>query len=178
MSYYPVRSDDEMKGFYKLLLGFLLVLFTFRVGGVDVLPGFIGFVIVYLGLGDLADREPGFVEARKYTMPLALISLFFFVQLDLGLLTMALAVVYAGVTLLTLWHIFKGITNLAVAAEQTPLAQAAMVRWKYYLVLTILTLASPLLLFLGPLLLVLILAGFVVNVLLLMTFYQAGQVLA
>ena len=167
-----------MTRYNKLLLGFLLVFLTFRFQNIDLLPAFIGFLIVYSALGDLADSEPRFIEARKVTLPLIVISLFFFVQVELGFLTMVLSVLYNGLLVLMLWHICMAISNLAAAADNLELKQAAEKRWKYYLVVTIFSLATPIVLFLGPaFVLGLIIAGYVVSVLLLMLFYRAGQVL-
>lgn len=138
-----------MTGFAKLFWGLLLVFLDFRVNGFDVLPDIIGFILVYSGLSMLAEEHARFLQAKKITVPLLVLSILDLIpgQLQISvtepasLLGFLLAAVATVLNLLLLYYICQGIGELARAEEQHELVNKAGVRWQYFLWVSIAGLA-------------------------------------
>ncbi len=130
-----------MSGFSKLFWGFLIILLDFRLQNFDILPDIIGYLMIYSGLGQLFYLSEHFNFARKYTVPLAILSLFDIVQFQRPIsfdpttgVMFIVGIVTAVIDLMMVYHICVGIAKAAVGINQLELEQIAMNRWKYYLV--------------------------------------------
>ena len=131
-----------MNGFGSLFWGFLFM-FDFRIQGVDILPNFIGYLFMYSGLGNLSSYSSEFGNAKKYSIPLAVLSLFSLYQvqnpvgqvtidpLSLGLYSVGIVTVVLD--LLLVYHLCLGIIDLAKDQSNDDLQVLAHHRWKYYL---------------------------------------------
>ncbi|MHB9094976.1 MAG: hypothetical protein ACYC21_09905 [Eubacteriales bacterium] len=185
-----------MTGFAKLFWGFLFVLLDFRIQGFDIFPDIVGYLLIYSGLGQLIVLNPHFQQARKYALPLTILSIFDLVQFQQPvsqfnfepsmLLYIVLGTVITVIDLLMVYHLCTGIAKAAIDINQTELEMTAMNRWKYYLyskialiILIPLVLVAPgILLILGiPLLIVTLIIAVLIMTLMKradQTFYSTG----
>lgn len=129
-----------MSGFSKLFWGFLIILLDFRIQGFDILPDIIGYLMICSGLTQLFYLSEHFKHAKKYSIPLTVLSLFDIIQFQkpisfdsITILFFVLGTVTAVVDLMMVYHICIGIAKAAVGINQPDLAEIAMNRWKYYL---------------------------------------------
>lgn len=131
-----------MSGFGSIFWGFLFM-FDFRIQGVDILPNFIGYLFMYSGLGNLSSYSSEFGNAKKYSIPLAVLSVFSLYQvqnpveqvtidpLSIGLF--AVGIITTVLDLLLVNHLCLGIIDLAKDQSNDALQELAHHRWKYYL---------------------------------------------
>lgn len=132
-----------MTGFNKIFWGIILVLLDIRIQGFDILPDFIGYWIIYKGLKELVYLNSYFEKALKYVLPLALISVFDFYQIQilieqnsfnpLETIFSILGIIITILNLLMFYNICTGISHAAQQRENPELAQKATSRWMLYL---------------------------------------------
>ena len=117
-------------------------MFDFRIQGVDILPNFIGYLLMYSGLGNLSSYSSEFSNARKYSIPLAALSLFsiYQVQNPVGQVTIdplslglyAVGIITTILDLYLVYHLCLGIIDLAEGQSNDDFQELAHERWKYY----------------------------------------------
>ncbi|MDQ7094305.1 hypothetical protein REC12_11960 [Desulfosporosinus sp. PR] len=130
-----------MSGFSSIFWGFLFM-FDFRIQVWDILPNFIGYIFMYYGLGNLSLYSSQFGNAKKYSIPLAVLSLFSLYQVQnsvgrvnfdfLSLGAVALGIITTVLDLLLVYHLCLGIIDLAKDQSNDDLQELAHHRWKYY----------------------------------------------
>ncbi len=129
-----------MTGFDKMFWG-LLFFFNFRIQGFDLLPNFVGYLFFYAGLQDLINKESYFATAKKFTIPLAVLSFFQFYQPQNhpGILFQSfngfgilISIAVTILDLLMMYYVTTGIAELAHNHGQYGLAQTAKKRWQLY----------------------------------------------
>ena len=62
-------------GFKNLFWGFIF-LFDLRIGGFDILPDFIAYILFYRGMNMLSDRNENFDKGKVFAIPLIFLSIF------------------------------------------------------------------------------------------------------
>ena len=174
-------------GFSSIFWG-ILFLFDFRINGFDILPDFVGYLLIFHGLGLLLSRKDHFLVARNYTLPLIVLSFFsiYEVQRPLNqmdpftLLAMLIGLAAMVLNLLVIYHICMGIAELAEEAEKEILKDNANNRWRYFLYFQVFLISSMLIGMLIPPILVVVfvplfIGTIVVTVLLMGLMKQAEQ---
>lgn len=122
------------RGFRKLFWGFLFIFLDFRINGFDVLlPDFIGYILLTIGLGTLALRHVAFRNARAAALAMIFLSLADLMPSN----NLVISTISTLVDLIMTWEICRGIIGLATAVGQIGLAQAATTRRMFYVVLTL-----------------------------------------
>jgi hypothetical protein len=129
--------------FGKLFWGFLIVLIDIRINGFDLLVDLAGFILIVIGLGELASRNPMFGRARPYAIVLLVLSaldLFTRTSGGSGLqlfgsvgVAFAYLIALSIVNLLLIYFICKGIGEMARAAGAVDLADLSVTRWQFFL---------------------------------------------
>jgi hypothetical protein len=139
-------------GFGKLFWG-ILFFFDFRIQQFDVLPDIIGYILIYIGLEELAGRGMRFREAKKYALPLIILSVFDIINLQAGgpsgfifVLAFLYVLIYSILNLLLIFNICRGCADLAEGINDQPLVDTSLLRWKLYLISVIMV---PVMMFLG-----------------------------
>ena len=135
-----------MSGFGAIFWGFLFK-FDFRIQGLDLLPNIIGYLFMYSGLGSLSSHSSEFGTAKKYSVPLAVLSLFSLYQVQkpvgqvifdpvsVGLLVVGL--ITTVLDLILVYHLCLGIVDLAKNQSNDELQDLARRRWKLYFLYTV-----------------------------------------
>lgn len=132
------------KGFDKLYLGFIFIMLSFRIQGIDILPDIIGYILFAYGLSCLSAYSYFFDKACKYNYPMIFLSIFSIYQKpvtgvqpglhmgSLGFFSLILAVAAFVLNLLIVYNLFMGIKDMATNTEKPDIAREAMEKWNYY----------------------------------------------
>ncbi|WP_427340742.1 hypothetical protein [Caloranaerobacter sp. DY30410] len=176
-------------GFSKIFWGFIF-LFDFRLNGVDIIPDFIGFILIYFGLQKLVEKNNNFELAKNLAFPLIFISVFDIYQIQkpgINIITMSgigliIGAVFTILSLIMVYRICLGISEMANGRSENELATKSMNRWTLYLINQIIIWFILLTSFvfkntLTILALTVIIISFVVYILMLMLFKEAGDTL-
>jgi hypothetical protein len=62
-------------GFLWIFWGLLLVVLHIRVGGLELLPDFVGYLLIFKGLGNLSSAHPYFRKARPFALVMIFLSI-------------------------------------------------------------------------------------------------------
>ena len=57
-----------------IFFGWLLVFLNFTINGFDILPDFIGYLLIFAGVNKLAEKSPYFGEARIFALVMCMVS--------------------------------------------------------------------------------------------------------
>ncbi len=170
--------------------GLLLILLDFRLGGFDLLPDVIGWLLLYSGLSLVREEKDAFQKAGRMAIPMALLSLVTLYNPPaepgtvwpagpLGVWSILLGIVYLVLTLWTVYQLFQGIMGMAEAQGNRDLEEEIRTRGLQYVGLQIATLAAFGVVFipvLGVVYLLGVLFGSVVlTVLILRTMIRSGR---
>ncbi|WP_096200703.1 hypothetical protein [Bacillus sp. FJAT-45350] len=182
------------KGYHRLFWGLLLVFLSFRLNGLDILPDFIGYMMVVSSLGLLVSQNEIFGKARPFAYILVFISIFSIYEAQGGAVegvTVTVAstfilVVYTIENVLKLfmvYYIIKAIYEMAKGNGLHELLTRTTFTWNIYLVVNvILLLIQPFLISVQMhlaafLVIVMLITFFVVEIMLLVTIKRAGDML-
>lgn len=140
-------------GFQRIFLG-VLFFFDFRINGFDIIPDFIGYILIYSGLKVILEMNGNFESASKLALPLIFLSFGDLFQINTSVqpFFLLIGLVYLVLNLLMVYRICKGISECAGEKGDNELAEISMKRWTLYLVNNILLMASMLLIPLAALL--------------------------
>lgn len=61
----------------NIFIGYILIFFHFKINGFDLLPDFVGYILIVVGLGQLAAESEQFVKAKSWAIVMAIASAFF-----------------------------------------------------------------------------------------------------
>lgn len=119
--------------FRQIFWGLLLVILDLKLNGFDVLPDFIGYILVAVGCGGLASLSRRFSTAQTLSGVLVVLSLVGFVfPTDLAFLY---GLVYLAVDCAMIWFLLGGVMEFASARERPDLERLASSRRVAYVVL-------------------------------------------
>ena len=110
----------------QIFWGLLLVILSFKINQLDLLPDFIGYILIAVGAGGLVAASGQFIIARYLSwtlVPLSLISLV--AGGDLGL---PLYFINAMLNTGMIWFLLGGIGDLAMSFDRPDLADQAAKR--------------------------------------------------
>lgn len=137
------------KGYRLLFIGLLLILIDLRINTFDLLPDFVGYIMIALGINELKTKGSSFSKAT----PFALILIFLVfpslvgyegIGLDtksLPLLPYLLETVIGVFHLLMMYFIFAGTWQLANEYKDDIWEKATKVRWNLYAIVHIIFLS-------------------------------------
>lgn len=133
-------------GYIKLFWGMIFIIFDFRLGNINILPDFIGYIFILLGLSNLSSQCE-FYNKAKIPAAILMVQTLFNIPYDLvnvtyadqkmGVLRMLLIVFNGIVNLYLMYNIFNGIyetskrNNLENIADKT----SALAKFYYVAVL-------------------------------------------
>ncbi|HVX60278.1 MAG TPA: hypothetical protein VHC19_06750 [Pirellulales bacterium] len=110
----------------QIFWGLLMVIVDFRFDGFDILPDFMGYILVAVGCGGLSDESPHFLAARTWSWLLVILSIVeFFIPSGLAFAFGALA---GAANCVMMWFLLGGITDFAAARGRSDLSSRALNR--------------------------------------------------
>jgi hypothetical protein len=163
-------------GLNKLYWGFIFIMLSFRIQGLDILPDIVGYLFFASGFAELASSSTYFNIAAKYNIPLIILSVFSIYQTpvqggginlgSLGIFSIPIGIVSFVLNLLVVYNLFMGIKDMAEKREEFDLVKDANEKWNQYKMLQIAVLFSYILIFIPPLAAVYIIVLFIISIIL------------
>ncbi len=166
----------------SVFYGLVLLFFNFEINGIDVLPDFIGYYLMFRGLKELSSESRHFAEMKPWAAAMAVISAILFVTglvgLPLGSLPVRIGVTVAH--LFILYRLILGVQELE-GRLGAPMEGALLLRrWKNICIVSaanflLVSVQSFRPVRLGIVVMILALTSFVLYVLFLMAFHRSRQ---
>lgn len=165
----------------KIFIGMLFVFLNFNltVNGmvIGLLPNFVGFILVYVGLGEIsadsrifADTRPWAIAATVYSFVLYVLDLFGLASQEL--LIIILGLIQGGLSIYISYKIIMGIKEVE-AARGADLQSDGL--YKIWLPLVVLSLSVYALIILPPVMVIATIAALVLNVIFLIRFSRTAN---
>lgn len=141
-------------GYNKLFEGMLFITFNFNIGPINILPDFVGYMIIYSGLTVLQPQSEMYEKAKVSAIALIMITLKDIISLNginfwqnLNSFTYIIIILdFIGgiLNLYLIYIICKGIISLAEERGLIDLSESAKIRFKVYFVVTVIAIVySP-----------------------------------
>lgn len=140
----------DSNGLRKFYWGFLFIMLSFRIEGIDIFPDILGYILLAVGFSKLSSRSSFFYKAAKYNVPLIILSAlsiyerpngggFIYYQM-LGGFGIVVAIINFILNLMVIYNLFMGIQDLANQQGMFQLEEGAEDLWCKYKILQISTL--------------------------------------
>jgi len=135
--------------FRKLFWGFLLIMIDIRIQGVDILPDVIGYYFFYSGMMMLSGQSEHFRKGANYSIPMMVLSVLTLYErpvnstgmlaptFSFSPLMFVVSLASLALGLLTAYHLFRGIQDLAAAHRLPGIEAEAGTRWTQYLLINL-----------------------------------------
>ncbi len=172
--------------FVKLAYGFLFILIDFRIMGIDVLPDFIGYILFALSFSALTSYSYYFRRGLYVNIPMLIFSFFSIYEKPgqtngisigpWGLLGIPITIGIIILSILVVYYLFQGITEMAKNKGVGHIADEAGNRWKQFLYLQVAFLLAFVLIFVPFLAIVYIIVMLIVSVVLTFAFMRFMRV--
>lgn len=129
------------KGFNVLWWGFLFTLFDLRINGFDIMPNFLGYGMILLGINILSEYSEFFRRAKALAIALVAISIPSALEIRYNSLGdmdnilyvfMALGILILFLDLKLVEQLFQGIADIARAREMIELEEEGLEAWQRY----------------------------------------------
>ena len=173
-------------GFNRIFWG-MLFMFDFRIGGFDILPDIIGYILFFLGLNILENKDSYFKTAKKFTYPLLIISLIdiyqspreFYGITSYEIMIFIVSIISTISFILLIYNVCKGIGHMARIKEKHDLDDISTKRWQYFLMVHVFSIISIIVGLVFPaLLLIIVIPLFVamlIVLILIMTLFKRAE---
>lgn len=159
-------------GFTKFYLAFILIMIDFRIQGFDILPDFVGYLLILLGLAVFLGTNDFFERAKKLSLAMLLLSILSFYETPGSSLVFSidtiLFVVSGIINLLLIYSLFMGVRQMGEDRRLDNVVFEAESSWRFYLVIAVADLLSFLLIFVPAILVLYIFILFFFNVVVLL----------
>jgi len=162
------------RGFDKLYYGFIFIMLSFRIQGIDILPDVIGYILFAYGFSFLSINNYYFEKASKYNVPMIILSIFSIYQKpatdpgfhlgSFGYLGILITIVSFVLNLLIVYNLFMGIKDMADVKGNPDISVESIERWNHYKYLMIAVLFSFILIIIPMLAIVYILVLLIVSI--------------
>lgn len=155
--------------FFLLIVGLGFILIDFAVQGYDILPDVIGYIMLAIGLMPLTNVNPHFRRARNVSLLMIVIGVLTFItpvrsfvieMANIAILSVLLSIAIYVIELVFMYSILMGIAELARSNREHSLSVRAMLLWKYYWILIVVSFFGTILAFFLGILGVLLIIGF------------------
>lgn len=163
-----------------IFIGYILIFFHFRINGIDLLPDFVGYLLIASGLGQLAEESEQFVKARPWAFVMSVVSIFYGIAglfgITYGPAFLIVNIAFGAASLYLMYLIGHGIYDME-QKRQLPLDGAKFLSlWKVQAVLTMLCQISAAL-NIGLLAYIVLIPALIANIVFLVYLYQAKKTL-
>lgn len=162
--------------FNKIFWGFLFIMISFRIQGIDILPDIIGYIFFAVAFSSLASGNEHFRKAQNFNIPMIILSVFSIYEVpaqnggtlltSLGFIGILISVVSIIFNLLVIYNMFMGIKDMAGERNQMELYNETDRRWNQYLAFQIAACCTFFLFFIPLLALVYVIGLLIVSIIL------------
>jgi hypothetical protein len=121
--------------FRKIMWGTILQ-FDFRLNGLDILPDFVGYILIFLGLSEMIHLHKNFEVPRILAGILIIPSLFTLYQnpniknTNINAITITIGIIVTILYLFYAYNLYMGIKDKAIKLNNLELANNANLVWK------------------------------------------------
>lgn len=140
-------------GYNKLFIGMIFLIFNFNIGPINIIPDFIGFIMIYQGLCNLELQNQIFEKGKIWAAVLAVLNIGSIVKMDfnsvsiplIGSIEIPLMIFGTIKSIMRIYLIFiicNGIYRVADENGHYKLKKDVKSRWKFYLIMALLSLFS------------------------------------
>ena len=164
----------------SIFYGLVLILLDVKINGVSLIPNFIGYYLVYRGLGHLANESRHFAELKPWCVGMGIYTALTFAaslfHVRWGSAATVLTLVSTVVFLYIHYRLIQGVQDLQVTHPAASLEVSLLQRrFRNFLVIVVAVHLFPLFTKNGLVIGVLTLGSMVVYILFLMTFHRSRQ---
>jgi hypothetical protein len=152
------EKQRGLSGLNLIFWGYLLVFLDFKINNFDILPDFLGYILILVGIGSLLSFSVNFSNARPFAIIALILSFFDFYQINISLnnlqsIPSGLAILWGillGVAdcvfdMLLLYFLIRGMAEIARSRGDVYLERRGMQIFKWLLITgVIFTVAAPL----------------------------------
>lgn len=135
------------EGYNKLFWGMILIVFNFNLGPIDILPNFVGYMLIYSGLNQLSSQLDFYKKGMPASLVLTAVSLFELFRpsgtvnqgnssVDVNIWLTPLTSITSLINLYLFYVVCKGIYLLSEQRGLQDLKENARVRYKVYFIVT------------------------------------------
>ena len=130
-----------------IFFGWLLVFLNFTINGFDILPDFIGYLLIFAGVNKLVEKSPYFSEARIFALVMCMVSFSDLLHLEtvtieseslFMLLLMTASILMTFIPVYLMYLITRGVADLEWETGVCLGADTLMRIWKINLLATLL----------------------------------------
>jgi len=126
----------------QIFIGYLFLFFNFEINGIDLLPGFIGYILIFVGLGKLKNESSYFQKARPWAIVMTVFEILSFAELMIQtelsvLLFRILGLAGAAISIYIMYCIVMGIGGIEKTYSVPMGYEKLMLLWKIASVLRI-----------------------------------------
>ena len=134
-----------------IFFGWQLVFLNFTINGFDILPDFIGYLLIFAGVNKLAEKSPYFSEARIFALVMCMVSFSDLLHLEtvtieseslFMLLLMTASILMTFIPVYMMYLITRGVADLEWETGVCLGADTLMRIWKINLLATLLLCAA------------------------------------
>ncbi|HBL83846.1 MAG: hypothetical protein A2Y17_08100 [Clostridiales bacterium GWF2_38_85] len=177
----------DMRGLMTLFIGELFVFLYFHINGLDIIPDFVGYIIIAVGLNSLIKYNYRYSQARNCAIGLIFLSLVNLYQNNslqipplLRTISIIIGIAYIIIEIYMIYNILIATAAIADECGYITLSQKLHIEWKTILTLKLITAADTYLIVLIPnlvMIILLIITGFAAVILFLVTLYKSYKTL-
>ncbi|MFP4698652.1 MAG: hypothetical protein ACLFMO_08090 [Eubacteriales bacterium] len=132
---------------YKNLFWGFVFLIDIRIGNFDILPDIIAYILLYIGLKILGNKNNYYETAKPIAFCMIFVSLFDLLHVNLGI-GLLISLIIIIVNIIFIYNICMGVAEEARKTEDTDIERKALNCWSLYIVysaLNIITFIIPIL---------------------------------
>lgn len=163
-----------------IFIGYILIFFHFKINGIDLLPDFVGYLLIASGLGRLEEQSELFVKARPWAYVMSVISIFYGIAglfgITYGPAFVVLNLATGAASLYLMYLIGHGIYDTEQKRQLDLGGAKFLTLWKVQAVLTMLAQVSAAL-NIGLVVYIVLLPALIANIVFLVYLYRAKKVL-
>ncbi len=166
----------------KIFIGFILIFldFNFTIGNVriDILPDFVGYIVMIYGLIEMTSKSPRFMETKPYAIGMAVYTgILFFIDIffsstSLGVLTYIFAFASTCIYIFISYKIVMGVIDMEEKYNVNLNGNSLKSRWTAFAVFNILSFVS---LLIPPFLTIFLIVGIIIFICFLFAFYNSKK---
>lgn len=177
----------------RVMWGLIIALLDIRIGPIDILPDFMGYILITMGLSELAEQHVNYGKAKNFSQWLILFSLTdiykvsgnstYFSISNSGIFFMFISMVGVMIKLFMVYYICRAIIGVSAEKGLDEIGRKSDLRWRAYLYINgAMLILMPFGIIIRPpytaALIVPVIAALVIEILLISLVHTAGKELA
>lgn len=166
----------------NIFIGFILIFLDFNITianvRIDIIPDFVGYIVMIHGLIEMANKSTRFMEAKPYAIGMAVYSgILFFIDIfssstSLGVLTYIFAFMSTCISLFISYKIVMGVIDMEEKYNVNLNGNSLKSRWTAFAVINILSFVS---LLIPPFSIIFLIVGVIIFICFLFALYNSKK---